>query len=101
MRVLANSTRLAILRLTTSQEMAVSDLAQQLDLAQATTSQHLRVLRDGGLVSVRVDRNHRYYRTDNQRLRSLTGYLESLWSVDLAALKTAAEQIDRQEKEHD
>ena len=45
-------------------EISVGDLVERLGLSQPTVSKHLRVLRDHGLVTVREDGQHRYYRLD-------------------------------------
>lgn len=92
LRVLANATRLAILRAASESEVGVSALAEQVGLSQPATSQHLRCLRDVDLVEVRVDGNHRYYKTRQDRLSDLAGFLNNLWTTDLGALKAAAER---------
>lgn len=48
-------------------EISVSELVQTLGISQPTVSKHLRVLRDSGLVSVREEGQHRYYRLEPAR----------------------------------
>lgn len=56
-------------------EMSVGELVERLGISQPTVSKHLRVLRDHGLVSVREDGQHRYYRLDAAPLESLQAWL--------------------------
>ena len=56
-------------------EISVGDLVERLGLSQPTVSKHLRVLRDHGLVSVREDGQHRYYRLDPGPLEELEDWL--------------------------
>jgi len=61
-------------------EISVGDLVERLGLSQPTVSKHLKVLRDHGLVHVREDGQHRYYRLEPAPLEAiedwLTPYLE-------------------------
>ena len=56
-------------------EISVGDLVERLGLSQPTVSKHLKVLRDHGLVSVREDGQHRYYRLDPGPLEELEDWL--------------------------
>jgi DNA-binding transcriptional ArsR family regulator len=56
-------------------EISVGDLVERLGLSQPTVSKHLRVLRDHGLVTVREDGQHRYYRLDPGPLEELEDWL--------------------------
>ncbi len=56
-------------------EVAVSELVTELGISQPTVSKHLKVLRDHGLVSVREEGQHRYYRLDPAPLDELQGWL--------------------------
>jgi len=60
---------------TTPGEVAVSELVTELGISQPTVSKHLKVLRDHGLVSVREEGQHRYYRLDAGPLRELQSWL--------------------------
>jgi len=60
---------------TTPGEVAVSELVTELGISQPTVSKHLKVLRDHGLVSVREEGQHRYYRLDPGPLRELQSWL--------------------------
>lgn len=58
-------------------ELSVSDLVGQTGQTQPTVSKQLRVLRDAGLVVVREDGQHRYYRLDPAPLRSLAEWVSA------------------------
>jgi ArsR family transcriptional regulator len=71
--VLADPTRRDIVDLLRSpshpqREMSVGELVESLGITQPTVSKHLKVLRESGLVSVREDGQHRYYRFDDAAL---------------------------------
>ena len=65
-----------------SGEISVGDLVDTLGLSQPTVSKHLKVLRDHGLVSVREDGQHRYYRLDAAPLEELEDWLIPFLSAD-------------------
>jgi DNA-binding transcriptional ArsR family regulator len=92
---LSHPTRRAILRLVLDQELPVSELAGRLGMSQPAASQHLKVLRDAGLVRGRVDGRRRLYQVDLQGLQRLRAELDSLWEPALLALKEAAEAEGR------
>jgi ArsR family transcriptional regulator, arsenate/arsenite/antimonite-responsive transcriptional repressor len=63
-------------------EISVGDLVERLGLSQPTVSKHLKVLRDHGLVSVREDGQHRYYRLDSNPLEEVDDWLIPFLSAD-------------------
>lgn len=65
-----------------SGEISVGDLVEHLGLSQPTVSKHLKVLRDHGLVSVREDGQHRYYRLDSTPLEELEDWLVPFLRAD-------------------
>ena len=62
-------------------------------------SQHLRMLRDAGLVRARVAANRRLYRVDQDRMRELRLVLDDFWAGPLTRLKAMAETPAREEAE--
>ena len=62
--------------------------------SRSAASQHLRILRDTGLVRVRVDANRRLYRVDVERIGQLRAFLDAFWGDRLDALKSTAERLD-------
>lgn len=91
---IAHPGRRAMLRLVLDREMAVGELAERVGLSQPAASQHLKVLRDAGLVRGRMDGRRRLYRVDIEGLDRLRRALDAYWEPALAALKGAAEAGD-------
>ena len=81
-----------MLRLVLDDELPVGELADRLGVSQPAASQHLKVLRDAGLVRGRVDGRRRLYRVDIEGLERLRRELDAYWGPALAALKDAAER---------
>ena len=89
--LVAEPTRRRILDLLLEGEQPVNRLADDLGTSQPTVSKHLRVLREAGLVSVRVDGQHRHYRLQPAGLEEIDEWLtpyRSLWAQRLDALGT-------------
>ncbi|OWY63341.1 ArsR family transcriptional regulator [cyanobacterium TDX16] len=81
-----------MLRLVWDDERPASELADAAGLSRSAASQHLRLLKDVGLVTVRVDGNRRLYRADLERMAEVAGFLDDFWAAPLARLKAAAER---------
>jgi DNA-binding transcriptional ArsR family regulator len=88
---IAHPGRRAMLRLVLDRELPVSELAERVGVSQPAASQHLKVLRDAGLVRGRVDGRRRLYRVDTEGLERLRAELDAYWGPALAALKESAE----------
>ena len=63
-------------------EISVGDLVEHLGLSQPTVSKHLKVLRDHGLVTVREEGQHRFYRLDASPLEIVEDWLIPYLSAD-------------------
>jgi DNA-binding transcriptional ArsR family regulator len=87
LKAIANARRRAMLELVWDAERSAGDIARGTGLSAAATSQHLRVLRDAGLVSVRVDANRRLYRARADRVAEVRAALEGFWGERLARLR--------------
>ncbi len=61
-----------------SNEMSVGELVDSLGITQPTVSKHLKVLRDHGLVLVREDGQHRFYKIASEPLSEVTGWLHTI-----------------------
>ena len=88
--VLAEPHRRRILDLLRARECAVTDLVVELGLSQPSVSKHLRVLRDAGLVDVRVDAQRRLYRLRPEPLQEIDEWLtpyRAAWRRRLDALE--------------
>lgn len=92
--VLSNARRLRILHLVWDRELSAGEIAGQVAVSFPAVSQHLAKLREAGLVSVRKEGRHRYYRARRADMGTLAIYLESMWSQKLDNLKTLAEEME-------
>ena len=95
---LGDPTRLAIMERLAEQPQAVVDLARALPVSRPAVSQHLRVLKDAGLVVDQPVGNRRVYRIDPDGLAALRDHLDRYWTQALAAFKTSVEQTDQEER---
>ena len=90
----AEPRRRDILNYLALQERAVGDIVGDLRMEQPSVSKHLRVLRDVGLVRVRRNGRHMFYRTNAEAIRPLhdwTKTFERLWRHQLNRVKERAE----------
>ena len=88
---LADPTRRELLALLAGGERAAGELAARFKVSRPAISRHLRVLREAGLVSARIDGKRRLYALDPGPLRELDDWLEpyrDLWAQRLDALDT-------------
>ena len=89
---LADPTRRQIIESLASGESAFGDLAAQFDMSRPAVSQHLRVLREAGLVRVRKDAQRRIYRLNAAGLEELEEWLDGVkrfWGGRLDDLERA------------
>lgn len=91
---LAEPRRRAILQLVRDRPRSVNEIAERFDVTQQAVSQHLRVLRDAGLVDVRPQGPRRLYVIRPEGLASVEAFLAELWPANLARLKRAVESGD-------
>src|SRR5690349_13414444 len=95
--VLAEPVRRRILDALREGERPVGDLVEELRLSQPAVSKHLRVLRDAGLVSARVDAQRRCYRVEPLALAALDAWLapyRRLWTARLDAIERYLDRPD-------
>lgn len=93
-KIIAEPRRREILRLCWRTERTAGDLAAAFEITFGAVSQHLKVLRDAELVTVRRSGTHRYYRANRIGLGPLAGYLEAMWATEIDRLGTLAEAAD-------
>ncbi len=91
---LGDPTRRAIFELLAERPQAVGQLAGSLPVSRPAVSQHLRVLKQAGLVTDRAAGNRRIYQLDPIGVSALRAYLDRFWNRALAAFKEAAERKD-------
>jgi DNA-binding transcriptional ArsR family regulator len=89
---LADPTRRAIFERLAEHPLAVVDISSALPVSRPAVSQHLRVLKDAGLVIDERAGNRRIYRLDPAGIGELRDYLDEFWSKALAAYKAAVEK---------
>jgi DNA-binding transcriptional ArsR family regulator len=87
LRAIANPRRRAMLELVWDGERTAGEIARRSGLSAPAASQHLRVLRDAGLVSVRVDANRRLYRAEPARVAEVRAALEAFWGERLGRMR--------------
>ena len=93
---LGDPTRRAIFERLAGRPSAVGELANAFPVSRPAVSQHLKVLKEAGLVSGRPDGNRRIYQVDPDGLHALRVELDKFWFQALANFKEIAEQ-DAQE----
>lgn len=91
---LGDPTRLAIMERLAERPHAVVELARELPVGRPAVSQHLRVLKQAGLVADQAVGTRRIYRIDPNGLAALREQLDRFWEKALVAYKTAVEQPD-------
>lgn len=84
--------RRAMLRLARDGERTATELAEAAGLSPSAASAHLKLLREVGLLQMRVDARRRLYQVDFERLNQVRAVLDEVWDDRLAALKHRAEQ---------
>jgi DNA-binding transcriptional ArsR family regulator len=99
MDALGDGTRRQILERLRRGPMAVGQLAAGLPVSRPAVSQHLRVLKEAGLVTERRNGTRRLYRVDTDGLAEVRDYFESFWTDVLAAFEAAAEAEAEKEDE--
>ena len=95
---LGDPTRRAIFERLVDRPWAVGELASTLPVSRPAVSQHLKVLKEAGLVVDLPAGNRRLYRVDPRGLEELRGYFDRFWSNALAAFKQAVEQEDEEDR---
>ena len=91
MGLLGDPTRRAIFELLARRPYTVGELAQQLPITRSAVSQHLRVLKDGGLVISRAEGTRRIYQLNPEGVTALRVYLDRVWEEALTAFGKAAQ----------
>ena len=100
-RALAEPRRREILRLIHDGELSSGEIASHFVVTRPAISQHLKVLHDARLVSVRRQGTRRLYRARPDGLAELRRYLEEFWDEGLRLLATEAEAEERRAQDGD
>lgn len=89
--LLGDPTRRAIFELLAQRPRSVGELARELPVSRPAVSQHLRALKDAGLVIDRAEGTRRIYQVNPAGVAALRAYLDRVWADALAAFQRAAE----------
>ncbi len=96
MSVLGDRTRRAIFERLADGPRSVGELARELPVTRPAVSQHLRVLKEAGLVFDRPVGTRRLYQLDPAGVGAARAYFDQFWNHALAAFKAAAEQTEKE-----
>lgn len=94
--MLGDPSRRAIVACLAQRPKAVGELADELPISRPAVSQHLRVLKEAGLVADRAEGTRRVYRLNPAGLAALRDQLDTFWSRALAGFQDIAEQADEE-----
>jgi DNA-binding transcriptional ArsR family regulator len=103
LRAIAEPRRREILRLVHHRELSSGEIAAHFAVTRPAISQHLAVLEQAGLVTVRQEGTRRYYRTRPEGLAELWAFLEEFWDESLQRLARVveADEETRRKRTHD
>lgn len=88
---LADPTRRTVFERLSHGPRSVTQLARRLPVSRPAVSQHLKVLKDAGLVTVTPAGTRRLYQIDHKAMADVRDYFDRFWGDALAAFKAAAE----------
>ena len=91
MSALGDATRRAIFELLAEGPRPVGEIARELPVTRPAVSQHLKVLKEAGLVLDRREGTRRLYQLDPKGVGALRAYFDGFWNRALAAFKQAVE----------
>ena len=89
---LADPTRREIFERLARRPLAVGEIAEGMTVSRPAVSQHLKVLKDAGLVTMRTEGTRNLYQIDFRAIASMRTYLDRFWNKALAAFKDAVEK---------
>ena len=96
---LSDATRREVFQMLAAGPSSVADIARRLPVSRPAVSQHLRVLKDAGLVTVRAQGTRNLYQLDPSGVAALRDYLDSLWQTALDQFTREAERSAPRSKE--
>jgi DNA-binding transcriptional ArsR family regulator len=91
LQALGDPTRLAVFERIVQRPRAVGELAAELPVTRPAVSQHLKVLKDAGLVSDRAEGARRIYHVNPSGVEAIRHWLDGFWDEALARFKEAVE----------
>ena len=96
--VLGDPTRRAIFELLSEHPSSVGDLAALVPVSRPAVSQHLKVLKDAGLLMDERDGTRRIYRLDPDGVAEMRAYLDRFWTLAMAGFERRMEQRREESK---
>lgn len=96
---LGDPTRRAIFECLARGPEAVGQLSRELPISRPAVSQHLRVLKEAGLVTDRADGTRRIYQINQVGVQAIHVYLDQMWGQALTGFQAAAEQVAANEQD--
>ncbi len=91
---LGDPNRRAILRLLSSGDKPVHEIAAALPISRPAVSRHLRLLKDAGMVAEHAQGTRRIYHLQGEGLQAVQAYLEGVWGEAAARFRLLAENSD-------
>ena len=98
MSALGDATRRAIFELLAEGPLPVGEIARELPVTRPAVSQHLKVLKEAGLVIDRQVGTRRLYQLDPAGVGALRAYFDRFWNRALVAFKDAVEQKEKEDQ---
>jgi DNA-binding transcriptional ArsR family regulator len=98
LEALGDATRMAIFQRLSLGPMAVGELAETLPVSRPAVSQHLKVLREAGLVMDKKDGTRRLYRLNPEGVARLRAHFDLVWEQAMSRFHTAAEAEGKRER---
>ena len=95
---LGDPTRRAIFEKLQRKPMAVVDIADGLPISRPAVSQHLKVLKEAKLITLRTVGNNNIYELNRDGIISMRNYLDQFWNDALTNFKALAEQTENEKK---
>jgi DNA-binding transcriptional ArsR family regulator len=95
---LGDPTRRAIFESLARGPKAVGQLAAELPVSRPAVSQHLRVLKEAGLVADHAEGTRRIYQLNRQGVQAIHAYLDQMWGLALTSFQAAAQRIAEAER---
>ncbi|HEY6844533.1 MAG TPA: metalloregulator ArsR/SmtB family transcription factor [Thermoanaerobaculia bacterium] len=89
---LADPTRREIFERLARKPLSVGEIAEGMPVTRPAVSQHLKVLKDAGLVTLKSEGTRNVYHIDFRAIEAMRAYLDKFWNKALAAFKEAAEK---------
>src|SRR5438309_6584096 len=96
---LADPTRMSVLEKLRDGPRSVGEIANDLPVSRPAVSQHLKVLKEAGLVNDRSVGTRRIYYVDPKGLGAMRAWLDQFWEAALAAFAAEVERAAKKEKE--